>query len=196
MPGDDQSPGSRDYKGPYDFLSMKSITPLSVRFERFFTRGDASVCWIWTGQRIGKGYGAIRSAGQGSANLLAHRLAWELANKRSIPDGLVVMHSCDNRRCVNPAHLSVGTHKDNVQDMLSKGRQSRGPGFAGSSHPRAKLSDTQVVEILSSSSSAKDLAAAYGVTRSLIYGIRLRRHWKHLTTSEYEKCQNHSTITP
>lgn len=77
-----------------------------------------SGCWEWTGWRA-HGYGYFFHEGKDQR---AHRVSYELF-VGSIPDGLVVMHSCDNRPCVNPDHLSVGTQADNVRDMVAKGRQ-------------------------------------------------------------------------
>jgi hypothetical protein len=75
-------------------------------------------CWQWLGGRFGSGYGLVYVWGK---NLRAHRYSWELHNG-PVPDGLRVMHNCDNRLCVNPAHLSLGTDVDNIHDMMAKGR--------------------------------------------------------------------------
>jgi hypothetical protein len=77
-----------------------------------------------TGCKVGpNGYGQIGGTVDGrQERKYAHRLAWELANNRPVPDGLVVMHSCDNPRCVNPSHLSVGTQSQNIHDSIRKGR--------------------------------------------------------------------------
>ena len=80
-------------------------------------------CWEWKGARNQYGYGIIRHEGR---VLRAHRWAWSLVNG-PIPEGLVVMHSCDNRGCVNPDHLSVGTQADNLRDMWAKGRAGGTP---------------------------------------------------------------------
>jgi len=76
-------------------------------------------CQIWGGAILASGYGQIKRRQKA---WLAHRLSWALATGSDIPDGLCVMHSCDVRACVNPAHLSVGTHADNTRDMMNKGR--------------------------------------------------------------------------
>ena len=75
-------------------------------------------CWVWTASKFADGYGKFKFDGK---NRRAHRMAWLLTNGE-IPDGMVVMHSCDIRECVNPEHLSIGSAKDNSQDMVSKNR--------------------------------------------------------------------------
>jgi hypothetical protein len=83
---------------------------------------DSGSCWHWTGGRNSSGYGAKRlSVGGRHISLLAHRMVWMVLNS-DIPEGLVVCHRCDNKLCCNPAHLFLGTHKDNTQDMIQKGR--------------------------------------------------------------------------
>jgi hypothetical protein len=80
-------------------------------------------CWEWSGARNAKGYGVKRNAvARGKAeNIQAHRMSWIVFNSE-VPDGLLVLHRCDNPSCVNPAHLFLGTHKDNMDDKMSKGR--------------------------------------------------------------------------
>jgi hypothetical protein len=91
---------------------------------RFWPKVDRSggpdACWLWTAGAQGSGYGQFYpSKGRPTG---AHRFSWELANGRPIPPGMHVMHSCDVRLCVNPAHLSIGTAADNNQDKSRKGR--------------------------------------------------------------------------
>ena len=83
-------------------------------------------CWLWTGGRAVTGYGLI---GVGSAatqrNRFAHRVVWELVNG-PVPEGMYVRHTCNTRHCVNPDHLAVGTHAENMADMVASGRANGG----------------------------------------------------------------------
>lgn len=101
---------------------------LAERFWEKVRRVGPSSCWEWTAHCDRRGYGEIGSSGnRGKPHLRAHRVSWEIHNG-PIPDGLFVLHRCDNRKCVNPHHLFLGTAKDNTQDMLAKGRGVEPPG--------------------------------------------------------------------
>ena len=90
--------------------------PLRKRFNEKYEI-SISGCWNWTGSVDSKGYGSIKDG----VTSRAHRVAWKLY-KGKIPEGIFVLHTCDNRKCVNPNHLFLGTSKDNVRDMMDKGR--------------------------------------------------------------------------
>jgi hypothetical protein len=131
-------------------------------------------CWVWIAARNTRGYGTFRWEGRTAS---AHRVSYEIHNG-SIPEGMSICHTCDNRWCVNPAHLFLGTHAQNMADMKSK---NRAVGHMGEKHPSAKLTDDDVRAIRTDTSSTlKELAARYGVSFGLIGHIRHRRNWSHL----------------
>lgn len=94
-------------------------------------------CWLWQGGKNNLGYGMMRD---GKKMRTAHRVSYEEHNNTVIPQNLVTMHSCDNPGCVCPHHLSLGTRRDNVQDMMSKGRGKPfgGRGMLGKKMPKTK----------------------------------------------------------
>lgn len=145
-------------------------------------------CSLWLGATNAKGYGIVGS-GRGSA--LAHRLAWTLF-RGPIPDGLLVLHRCDMRCCVNPVHLFLGTQVDNMADMKAKGRAAKGDATGtrkhpecvrrGSASPRAKLSETDLPAIRRRRDAGEyihTIAADYGVHPSVICRILTGKTWKH-----------------
>ena len=104
---------------------------LAERFWAQVTKADEGACWEWAGHK-GRGYGYI-SVGSKEAGdrkeLRAHRVSWQLVNG-PIPSGMVVMHICDNRGCVNPSHLRIGSQSENIKDAFRKGRK-KPPVFRG-----------------------------------------------------------------
>ncbi len=103
--------------------------PLAVRFWLKVVRLGLDECWVWQGSRIPgskragrQGYGVLAAGSPRRASLYAHRVSWEM-HHGSIPQGLLVLHRCDNPPCVNPAHLYLGTHAENMADMVARGRQ-------------------------------------------------------------------------
>lgn len=150
---------------------------------RFWDKVDKSGnCWTWMAAIDGKGYGRINAPGR--KMVAAHRFSYELAFG-PIPDGLFVCHRCDNRRCVNPDHLFLGTAKDNTADMIAKGRGKRPPlpNVKGERHPGVKLTAVQVMairEAVATGVQQRILAMQYGVCKATISLIIKRKNWRHL----------------
>ena len=113
------------------------------RFWDKIKRGSNDECWEWTACRIKDGYGHVQFGGQLQ---LAHRVSWRLAHG-PIPDGFLVCHNCDNPSCVNPNHLWLGTHQQNMDDMAAKCRRSRHGAPRGIKNGSGKLTDAQIAGI-------------------------------------------------
>ena len=97
----------------------KRVRSLQERFESFYIPEPNSGCWLWEGRVDRRGYGRLKEIGR--KFLAAHRLSWTL-HRSEIPPGMYVLHKCDTPLCVNPDHLFLGTHLDNMRDMVQKGR--------------------------------------------------------------------------
>jgi hypothetical protein len=150
--------------------------PIEVRFWRFVDK--SSNCWLWTGCRNSDGYGNI---GNGGKSLGAHRVSYEI-HLGPIPEGMSVCHSCDNRFCVNPKHLFLATHHEN---MLDCARKKRTWDRRGERNPNVTLTIDAVKEIRSLYDSGEmtrpQLAKQYGVQWSAINRIVKRIHWKDVS---------------
>lgn len=137
-------------------------------------------CWEWFGFRTTKGYGRMYvSRNKYDA---AHRVSYSLFIGK-IPDGMVVMHKCDNPRCVNPEHLTIGTYQENTQDCIAKKRFH--PGVKrGEKNNMTKLTTEQAKEILRLVSDGimkgKDIAKMFGVSQSTVSSIKVKRNWSYL----------------
>jgi hypothetical protein len=135
-------------------------------------------CWLWIAHTV-RGYGAMRAGGRVRG---AHRISWEL-HYGPIPDGLFVCHHCDNKRCVRPDHLFLGTPADNMADMAAKGRARNGIRI-GAANKKSKLTEDQVREIrrlyAGGGITQCELGQRYGVHNSVICQLIRFRIWKHV----------------
>ena len=138
--------------------------PLVERFAAQSIPEPYSGCWLWIGATNNRGYGRIKVNDQ---SVYAHRASWEM-HVGQIPPALCVMHKCDTPSCVNPAHLSLGTHAENMGDM---GRKGRAGVSIGERNGQAKLNDEQVRAIRADRRPQQEIAASYGVAPSRISEI-------------------------
>lgn len=141
---------------------------------------DKTQCWIWQNSIDGSGYGCISV---NNKKTKAHRLSYIL-HKGEIPKGLCVCHTCDNRRCVNPDHLWLGTWAENLEDMRNKGRGYFLIVPSGSENGRAKLKDNDIRQIRKYAKegfTSLEISKLYPVNRNMIDHIIKRRNWKHVT---------------
>jgi hypothetical protein len=137
-------------------------------------RPELNHCWEWIGRVKSTGYGYMRAYGR---SIGTHRFSWGL-HRGPIPDGLHVLHRCDNRACVNPAHLFLGTNADNMHDKFVKAKQARGEG-----HGNAKLTDAAVREIRRRAAAGEGLTAigrSLGVGQTTVSYVVKGRTWKHV----------------
>lgn len=154
--------------------------PMEVRFWHFVDKKSEEECWNWTGNKTAGGYGqfSVGKKYQGSEG--AHRISWKIHNKQEIPHKWHVMHKCDNRSCVNPSHLTIGTAKQNTQDMIAKGRK-RTVSPKGEGNGKSLLNEEQVRLIRSSTLSHAAIARELGVSPNCVRGVRIGRTWTHIT---------------
>jgi hypothetical protein len=143
---------------------------LEERFWSYVAKGNEEECWEWRGALKKNGYGVLTV---NHRQVLVHRLSYELHNG-DIGD-LCVCHSCDNPKCVNPNHLFLGTHQENMDDKVEKGRVSRGEDL-----PQTKLTVEDVLFIRESAESLRALSKRFGVSYQAISLIRNRKTWNHV----------------
>ncbi len=151
-----------------------AVDHFGARFEDKFVRCPMSGCWLWTAHTNGGGYGTFKIAGR---QVLAHRVSWT-HYVGPIQDDLRVLHRCDVRSCVNPAHLFLGTLSDNMRDMVAKGRQVL--GAVGEQQWKARLTAAQVLAIRADTRPGPAIAREYGVCTSTVFRVRRRNGWRHL----------------
>jgi len=141
------------------------------KFEKELLKCSSNVrsCWEWSGDYNSKGYGRMKCS-EGSKQ--AHRFSWEYHNGKKIPDSMLVLHSCDNPICINPSHLSLGTHRKNMEEMVERGRSIR----SGLSEDDVRA----IKRFLNGKMTVTELAIKYRVNYIVIYNISTGLTWAHV----------------
>jgi hypothetical protein len=148
------------------FLKAPSGSSIEERLA-YYSRPGKNGCRVWVGYIDCVGYGRLQFEHYYQK---AHRLAWRFANG-PIPGGMKVLHKCDNRRCINPDHLFIGTQKDNVADMILKGRHG------------TKTTVHKVRQIMKATGSYAEISRRFGLSAGTIRRIKIGEGWKHVTSA-------------
>jgi hypothetical protein len=176
--------------------AIRAPRPLAERFWAMVVRSAPGECWSWSGATHEAGYGVLGRGGRSHGLARAHRVSWEI-HHGPVPEGLWVLHKCDNPICTNPEHLFLGTAADNHADMRAKGRMVPPPRLLGDRNPRrirppkgelngaAKLTDESVREIrrlyMPRVVTLADLATRFGVSESVVGAVVRGVRWSHVT---------------
>lgn len=150
--------------------------PRSVGFRFVVRRPGLGPCKEWQGYTDASGYGHTSRDGK---DVRVHRWAYE-ESLGPIPEGMQVLHRCDNPRCCQVAHLFLGTNQDNVNDKVQKGRQSH---LIGTQQPGAKLTDEDVLSIRNKRAEGyllRELANEFGVSIATIHRVATFTYWRHV----------------
>ena len=148
--------------------------------EKFWKRLDkkSNGCWEWTKAHNKDGYGQTCYKGK---MVWTHRMAW-IYSKGEIPEGMHVLHKCDNPACCNPDHLFLGTHKDNMNDRDKKNRCNN-KGLKGELNPQSRYTEKDILqmrEMYKKGMKQKEIALIFNTTQPIISNIINRKYWKHI----------------
>src|SRR3990167_298323 len=158
---------------------LSTVIPCEKRFWSKVNKGTNNECWMWNGSKDREGYGSVYRWENRKRIYItkAHRYSWALTNG-SIPDGLKVLHHCDNPSCVNPSHLFIGTQSDNMKEMYNKNRANN----RGSANPNTHFSEAEIISMRGNykRGDAASLAKKYNVHIDTIYNIIRKVQWTHI----------------
>jgi hypothetical protein len=148
---------------------------LAERFMSHVAKGPS--CWDWQASKMNSGYGQFGILGKMRQ---AHRVSYEL-HVGPIPDGMSILHSCDNKICVNPAHLRAGTRAENLKEAYERKRRAV-PDLRGEKHPGAQITASDAMrmrDLRTTGMTVAAIAKRYGVKRSLVSDVVNKRTWRH-----------------
>ena len=177
----DKSHRDRSLRMPHDQFILDRH---EVFMERFLAKIEVvGECWLWIGAKQNPrrsqpvGYGVMVVCPRPRYAMLAHRLSW-VFHHGLIPEGLGVLHKCDNPPCVNPDHHFLGDQKDNMEDCVTKGRKEY-----GENHSRATLTESKVLEIRRLADSGvglPEIASRFNSPHPTIWAVAKRKSWRYL----------------
>jgi hypothetical protein len=158
-------------------IDSKYRRPAEESFWRRVERGEPDECWEWLGN-VTDNYGTLHRHAADGGRIGAHRFSYQI-HHGPIPAGMLVMHSCDNPKCVNPNHLKAGTPKENMDDMAAKGRRVTVVP-RGQASNLAVLNEHAVRFIRSTDMNNSELGRIFGLTPNAIRAVRIRKSWAHI----------------
>jgi len=144
--------------------------PKPKDFWEYVQKGDESECWLWLGGRTREGYGLYSTWTPVRKTEIASRIAWRLTHGQDVPEDMEIRHSCDNPPCCNPAHMTLGTHAENMYDRSIR---KRGQGYW-----KLTWEDVNRIRELAGTATHKELAKQFGVQRATITQILNNRSWR------------------
>ena len=159
---------------------------MKLASERFWSKvSKSNDCWIWTGAKTKNGYGVFQKGRRGELLYKAHRFSFEI-HKGEIPTGMIIMHQCDNKICVNPDHLTAGNHSQNLKDAWDRNLRSmtrKNRKAIGEMSKKLSFEDVQKIkELRSYGQTLKSIGNQFNVSLSNVHNIITGKTWK--TTHE------------
>ena len=164
----------------------KPLIPIHIRFAKKVYLDLQSGCWEWRGAKNENNYGVLGIGRRREGLIKAHRCSYQIFRFVELVKDELVCHKCDNPSCVNPKHLFIGSNKDNVHDMMKKGRNSLPPIHNGKANKQAKIDENKVRELFylnAQGLSSRKIASKLGISKTTVLNVLNGNIWKHVNMS-------------